>query len=74
MKTILVTLAKALGIVIASYGAVIGIAFGVQEWVIKEAKAVVKAEIKVVKEIRAADMEHIDKRFDEIRDLVKERR
>jgi hypothetical protein len=70
MKTILVTLAKALGIVIASYGAVIGIAFGVQEWVIKEAKAVVKSEIEVVKEIRKTDMEHLDKRFDRLERLI----
>lgn len=72
MKAILIILSKAIVVVVASYGAVIGIAFGIQEWVIKEAKAVVKSEIAVVKEIRKADMEHLDKRFDRIETLVKD--
>jgi len=71
MKTILLTLAKVLGVVIGSYGVVIGIAFGVQEWVIEEAKAVVQAEITVVKEIRKTDMEHLNHRFDRLETLIR---
>lgn len=67
MKTqILLTIAKALGVVIGSYALVVGMAFGFREWVVMEAVAVADQKIEVVKEIRKADMEHIDQRFDRL--------
>lgn len=69
-KTIVLALAKAISIVVASYGAVIAMAFAIEEWVIKKAEAVVDQKIEVVKEIRKADIEHLDKRFDRIEKLI----
>lgn len=70
MKQILLLIAKALGVVVASYGAVIAAAFAIDEYFIKKAEAVVEAKIEIVKEIRKADIEHLDKRFDRIERLI----
>lgn len=70
MKQLLLITAKALGVVIASYGLVIGVAFGVREWVVTEAGAVADQKIEVVKEIRRADMEHLNHRFDRLETLI----
>lgn len=71
MKQLLLITAKALGVVIASYGLVIGVAFGFREWVVTEAGAVADQRIEVVKEIRRADMEHLNHRFDRLENLIR---
>ena len=71
MRQLALLLIKAVSVVAASYGAVIGLAFGIDAYFIKKAEAVADQKIEVVKEIRKADMEHIDKRFDRIESLIR---
>jgi len=71
MKALLVITIKALGIVVASYGAVIGMAFAIDKYFMEKAEAVVDSKIEVIKEIRKNDMEHLNHRFDRLETLIR---
>jgi hypothetical protein len=66
VKFVLILL-KWLVLIVVAIG---GTTLAFRRWVVSEASAVAKQEVKVFTAVRKTDMEHIDNRFDRLETLI----
>ena len=74
MKTLFPFIFPVLKAILTVVGFMIGLGWGAYQGVSKIAKAEASAVRDEIKTIRTLDMEHLNKRFDRLEELIKDRR
>jgi hypothetical protein len=74
MKKLIFLIPPVVKAILTVVGFMVGLGWGAYQAVSQIAKAEAKAVGDQVKEIRTLDMEHLNKRFDKLEELIKEGR